>query len=88
MSNVSTPVKNTDEESVKGISGKEGDNKEIFAVKTKKKSRFEPENEQTVTKRKDDKCDMFAETDTFGSNVDVRMRNCVILLYKFVITGC
>lgn len=58
----------------KGTNEKQPEGKESSSTpsaKTKKKSRFDSEGDQNASKRKDERCDMFAENDTFGSNVNV-----------------
>lgn len=83
-SNTSSPVNVTNEEEMKeSASNKLVDGKESTATpasKAKRKSRFETEVEQSNSKRKDEKCDMFAETDTFGTNVNV----CVLYPVDFL----
>ncbi|KAK7574256.1 hypothetical protein V9T40_011447 [Parthenolecanium corni] len=57
----------------KGTNEKQPEGKESSSTpsaKTKKKSRFDSEGDQNASKRKDERCDMFAENDTFGSNVN------------------
>lgn len=80
----SSPTNVASQETKDSTVADDKENKEnSSASKSKRKSRFEPEAEQPAAKRKDDRCDMFAETDTFGTNVNVRIRQNCFLISRF-----
>lgn len=58
------------------------------SAKTKKKSRFDCEGDQNTNKRKDERCDMFAENDTFGSNVNVSTVELVLIYLVQILFSC